>query len=55
MPVNRDEIISLVSQLAQAENLKVTVTESAKGAAIVGSTAFAGGVLGGPAGLAVGK
>lgn len=55
MPVNRDEILSVVAQLAEQENMHVTVRESAKGACIVGSSAFAGGVLGGPMGLAVGK
>lgn len=54
MPINRDEIISVVAQLAEQENLQVTVKESAKGACIVGSSAFAGGILGGPVGLCIG-
>lgn len=54
MPVNTEEIMNVLVQLAEHENLRVTVQESAKGACIVGGSAFAGGLLGGPVGLAVG-
>lgn len=54
MPVNTDAILSVVAQLAEQENLRVTVRESAKGACIVGSSAFAGGIVGGPVGLCIG-
>lgn len=55
MPICREEIISVVAQLADHENLHVTVKESAKGACIVGTSAFAGGLLGGPVGLCIGQ
>lgn len=55
MPINTDEIIKLVAELSTLEELKVTVTESAKGACIVGASAFVGSLMGGPPGLALGK
>lgn len=54
MPVDTQEVVNVLAQLSEQENLKVTVRESAKGACIVGGTAFAGGLVGGPVGLAVG-
>lgn len=53
MPIDTDAVISVCTQLSEQENLRVTVRESAKGAAIVGGSAFAGGLLGGPVGLCV--
>lgn len=55
MPINTDEIIKLASELSTLEDLKVTLVQSAKGACLVGASAFVGSILGGPPGLAIGK
>ena len=49
------QIIELISELAEHENLKVTVIESAKGAAAIGVCALVGGLLGGHVGLGIGR
>lgn len=54
MAVVTIKIVEALSELAEYENLRITVTESAKGALIVGSCAFLGGLVGGPIGLGVG-
>ncbi|KRT79524.1 hypothetical protein AMK59_7637, partial [Oryctes borbonicus] len=54
MAVVTIRIVEALSELAEYENLRVTVAESAKGALIVGSCAFLGGLVGGPVGLGVG-
>ena len=55
MPLPRSEIVRFVGLLSQHRDLKITVSESFKGAAITGLGALLGGLLGGPRGLAVGK
>ncbi|XP_075227021.1 protein C19orf12 homolog [Lycorma delicatula] len=54
MPVNQHEIIGVLAQLAEEREIKVAVTESLKGAALVGAATFIGGILLGPLGLAAG-
>lgn len=49
------EIIKFIVQLAEHEKLRVPVQKSLKGGAIVGACTVAGGLLGGPTGLVVGK
>ncbi|XP_050292746.1 protein C19orf12 homolog [Anthonomus grandis grandis] len=53
-PEMRRNLIEVCSTLAEQENLKVTITSSAKGALYVGAATFIGGVLGGPLGMAAG-
>nr|XP_023025614.1 protein C19orf12 homolog [Leptinotarsa decemlineata] len=48
------ELIQICEVLAEQENLQVTLREATKGAMIAGFGAFAGGLLAGPFGLAVG-
>ncbi|XP_044314540.1 protein C19orf12 homolog [Drosophila rhopaloa] len=54
MAVSTQELLSALSILADNENIQVTVTESAKGAALCAVSALVGGLLMGPRGLAVG-
>ncbi|XP_063701368.1 protein C19orf12 homolog [Culicoides brevitarsis] len=54
MPVDTVELINAVSLICDEREMRVTMKQSAKGAAITGATAFLGGVLGGPVGLAAG-
>lgn len=54
MAVATVKVIEALSQLSEQENLCITVTESAKGALIVGGFAFVGGLVGGPVGLGIG-
>lgn len=61
LPVNArmaprmDDVMRLCCELSAHEQIKVTVKNSTKGAMVAGGTAFIGGLLGGPAGIAVGK
>lgn len=50
-----DDVMCLCSEIASHDQIKVAVKSSAKGAAVAGGTAFVGGLLGGPAGICVGK
>jgi len=54
MPLDVDDVLQLLAELADDDGLKVTVTESLKGGLITGLTAVVGGMLMGPAGLAIG-
>ena len=54
MPINTRELLSVVSQLAGDRQVRVTVTESLKGAGIAATTTAAGGIFLGPIGLAIG-
>lgn len=54
MPVDLEEFLQGLSILADNQNLRVTVQQSGKGAAICGAMCFIGGLIGGPAGLAIG-
>jgi hypothetical protein len=54
MPINTTEILSVVNQLAGNRQVRVTVTESLKGAGIAATTTAVGGIFLGPIGLAVG-
>lgn len=55
MPIPTMEILRFVSDLSEEENIKVACNESAKGGLITGAAAFIGGLVLGPAGLAIGK
>ncbi|XP_071959636.1 protein C19orf12 homolog isoform X2 [Antedon mediterranea] len=54
MPVSADELIRLLSVLAEEENLRVTVKETMKAGVMAGTGATIGGLMGGPLGIAVG-
>ncbi|XP_071959635.1 uncharacterized protein [Antedon mediterranea] len=55
MPVSADELIRLLSVLAEEENLRVTVKETMKAGVMAGTGATIGGLMGGPLGIAVGS
>ena len=50
-----DDVIQLLSVLADESNLRVTVKESLKGGLITGIGAVLGGLIGGKSGLLLGK
>lgn len=54
MPINSREILNVVTELTQDRRVCVTITESLKGGCIAATTTVIGGILLGPAGLAVG-
>jgi len=55
MPISVDDVIQLLCQLAQKKGMKAAVRHSGQGALLAGATAFVGGLMGGPPGIAVGK
>uniref|UniRef100_UPI00398F8573 protein C19orf12 homolog n=1 Tax=Pristiophorus japonicus TaxID=55135 RepID=UPI00398F8573 len=54
MPVHIDDVMRLVCHISEVEKMQVAVRCSAKGALVAGAIAFAGGLVGGPPGIAVG-
>lgn len=50
-----DDVIKLCCELSANQQIKTTVKHSGKGAMTAGGLAFAGGLVGGPLGIAVGK
>lgn len=54
MPVSTGELIKAFAVLADREDVRVSVKQSAKGAIICGTCCFVGGLLLGPPGLALG-
>lgn len=50
-----DDVMKLCCELSANQQIKSTVKSSGKGAATAGGLAFAGGLIGGPLGIAVGK
>lgn len=55
MPARMDDVMRLCCEISAHEQIKVAVKNSTKGAMVAGGTAFVGGLLGGPPGIAVGK
>lgn len=55
MPIDQTELLTIVQQLAEDQNLHVTIKESMKGACVAGGGALFGGIFGGPLGLGIGK
>ncbi|XP_072926204.1 protein C19orf12 homolog isoform X2 [Hemitrygon akajei] len=54
MPVDINEVMKLVRHISEVEKMHVAIKSSAKGALLAGAIAFAGGLVGGPPGIAVG-
>ena len=54
MTLSTEEVIDACQVLARQSNLKLCVKQTTKGAAIAGLTAFAGGLVLGPVGIAIG-
>lgn len=55
MPARMDDVMRLCCEVSAHEEIKVAVKNSTKGAMVAGGSAFVGGLLGGPPGIAVGK
>ncbi|XP_009875758.1 PREDICTED: protein C19orf12 homolog, partial [Apaloderma vittatum] len=53
MPVSVDEVMQLFYHLSQEKGMKAAVKHSGRGALLAGATAFVGGLVGGPPGIAV--
>ncbi|XP_061878061.1 protein C19orf12 homolog [Entelurus aequoreus] len=49
-----DDVMRLCCEISAHNDIKVAVKNSAKGAMLAGGSAFVGGMLGGPPGIAVG-
>ncbi|XP_053174766.1 protein C19orf12 homolog [Scomber japonicus] len=54
MAPRMDDVMRLCCKLSAHEQIKVAVKNSTKGAMVAGGTAFVGGLLAGPPGIAVG-
>uniref|UniRef100_U3JBR5 Chromosome 19 open reading frame 12 n=1 Tax=Ficedula albicollis TaxID=59894 RepID=U3JBR5_FICAL len=54
MPIRADDVMQLLSHVAQVKGMKAAVAHSGRGALLTGASAFVGGMLGGPPGIAVG-
>ncbi|XP_041282564.1 protein C19orf12 homolog [Onychostruthus taczanowskii] len=54
MPVRADDVMALLSHVATVKGMKAAVANSGRGAMLTGASAFVGGMLGGPPGIAVG-
>ena len=55
MPLDRHDVMLVLAQLAEEEELRVTVKGSAFGGLVAGLGAFLGGVALGPVGILVGE
>ncbi|XP_048814187.1 protein C19orf12 homolog [Lagopus muta] len=54
MPIRVDQMMQLLCRVAQEKGMTAAVKHSGRGALLAGATAFVGGLLGGPPGIAVG-
>ncbi|KAK1163569.1 hypothetical protein AOXY_G17088 [Acipenser oxyrinchus oxyrinchus] len=54
MPVRVDDVMRLCCDLSRHQQMKAAVKHSGRGAFVAGATAFMGGLVGGPPGIAVG-
>ncbi|XP_068174587.1 protein C19orf12 homolog isoform X2 [Antennarius striatus] len=54
MAPRMDDVMRLCCEISAHDQIKVAVKNSTKGAMVAGGTAFVGGLLGGPPGIAVG-
>ncbi|KFZ49971.1 Protein C19orf12 [Antrostomus carolinensis] len=54
MPIHVDHVMQLFCHLSQEAGMKAAVKHSGRGALLAGASAFIGGLMGGPPGIAVG-
>ncbi|NWI19995.1 CS012 protein, partial [Crypturellus soui] len=54
MPIRADDVMQLFCHLSQEKGMTAAVKHSGRGALLAGATAFIGGLVGGPPGIAVG-
>ncbi|NWH97583.1 CS012 protein, partial [Tichodroma muraria] len=54
MPICVDDVMQLLSHVAKVKGMKAAVAHSGRGALLTGASAFVGGMLGGPPGIALG-
>ncbi|NXC39215.1 CS012 protein, partial [Penelope pileata] len=54
MPIQVDQVMQLLCRVSQEKGMKAAVKHSGRGALLAGATAFLGGLVGGPPGIAVG-
>lgn len=54
MPADIEEFLRGIAMLTDNRNMRVTLKQSGKGAAVCGAMCFIGGLIAGPVGLAVG-
>ncbi|KFW02809.1 PREDICTED: protein C19orf12 homolog [Eurypyga helias] len=54
MPISVDDVMQLFCHLSQEKGMKAAVKHSGRGALLAGATAFIGGLMGGPPGIAIG-
>lgn len=54
MVVNTRDLMNGLAILTDDHNMRVTITQSSKGALLCGAACFVGGVVAGPIGMAVG-
>ncbi|NWU35236.1 CS012 protein, partial [Hylia prasina] len=54
MPIRTDDVMALLSHLAKVEGMTAAAKHSGRGALLTGASAFLGGIMGGPPGIAVG-
>ncbi|NWX50394.1 CS012 protein, partial [Steatornis caripensis] len=54
MPISVDDVMQLFCHLSQEKGMKAAVKHSSRGALLAGATAFIGGLMGGPPGIALG-
>ncbi|XP_030060254.1 protein C19orf12 homolog [Microcaecilia unicolor] len=54
MPVRINDVMALLCHISDQQKMKVAIKHSGKGALIAGASAFLGGLMGGPPGIAIG-
>lgn len=55
MPIEVDDIMKLLCSISHERKMKAAVKHSGRGALVVGTVAFVGGLVGGPPGIALGE
>ncbi|XP_019391345.1 PREDICTED: protein C19orf12 homolog isoform X1 [Crocodylus porosus] len=54
MPVSIKDMMQLLCHVSEEKKMKAAIKQSGRGALLAGATAFLGGLVGGPPGIAVG-